>query len=340
MNGFVPSIAAGAVAFVVAGVLVPLLVRFAVGRNLLDVPNPRSSHETPTPRLGGLAVIAGAWVGALLAAVSGVGLSSTGWVILIAASLVGAVGLVDDLGNLHFATKAAGQAAVALGLLVLLPPPLVEATGGVVRILLLVLGAVWIVALVNAFNFMDGIDGIVGGTALVNALFLFSLPHFSGAGVILASFCGAVAGFLLWNIGPASIFLGDAGSHFVGLLLAAAALYAPVVMSGGGFSPVELLACALVFTPFLLDTAYTLVVRIRAGKNVFSAHREHIYQRITPSPAMHRRTSNLYYGAAVVAGLAAILVSGDEGWTFLVGVALTVALCVGLMLLPKLLVPR
>ena len=331
-----PGIAAGAVAFLVAGVLVPLLVKFAVGRNLLDVPNLRSSHETPTPRLGGLAVVAGAWAGALLVVASGAALSSTAWAILVAATLVGAVGLVDDLGNLHFGPKAAGQAAVALGLVVLLPPPLVEATDGVLRIALLVLGALWIVALVNAFNFMDGIDGIVGGTALVNALFLFALPHFSGAGVILAIFGGAAAGFLMWNFGPASIFLGDAGSHFVGLTLAAVALYAPV----GSFSSADLLACALVFTPFLLDTAYTLVVRFQAGKNVFSAHREHIYQRVTPSPAMHRRTSNLYYGAAVFAGLAAILVSGDEGWMMPAGFALALALCVGLVLLPKLLAPR
>ena len=340
MNGLVPGIAAGAVAFLVAGVLVPLLVKFAVGRNLLDVPNLRSSHETPTPRLGGLAVIAGAWVGALLAVVSGATLSSTGWAILVAATLVGAVGLVDDLGNLHFGPKAAGQAAVAFGLVVLLPPPLVEATGGVFRLALLVLGALWIVALVNAFNFMDGIDGIVGGTALVNALFLFALPHFPGAGTVLVIFCGAAAGFLMWNVGPASIFLGDAGSHFVGLTLAAAALYAPVGNPGGGLSVAEILACVLVFTPFLLDTAYTLVVRFRAGKNVFSAHREHIYQRITPSPAMHRRTSNFYYGAAVVAGLAALLVSGDEGWMLPVGLALALTLCASLMLLPKLLGSR
>ena len=340
MNGLVPGIAAGAIAFLVAGVLVPLLVKFAVGRNLLDVPNLRSSHETPTPRLGGLAIIAGAWVGALLATVSGAGLPSTAWAILVAATLVGAVGLVDDLGNLHFGPKAAGQAAVAFGLVVLLPPPLVEAAGGVLRLALLVLGAIWIVALVNAFNFMDGIDGIVGGTALVNALFLFALPHFSGAGTILAIFCGAAAGFLMWNVGPASIFLGDAGSHFVGLTLAAVSLYAPVGNPGGGVSPANLLACVLVFTPFLLDTAYTLVVRFRAGKNVFSAHREHIYQRITPSPAMHRRTSNLYYGAAVVAGLAALLVSGQEGRMLPAGLTLVLALCAGLMLLPRLLASR
>lgn len=337
MNGVVPGV--GAVAFLVAGVLVPLLVRFAVGRNLLDVPNLRSSHETPTPRLGGLAVVVGAWVGASLAVASGAVLSSTGWAILVAATLVGAVGLVDDLGNLHFGPKAAGQVAVALGLVALLPPPLVEATGGAWRLPLLILGTLWIVALVNAFNFMDGIDGIAGGTALVNALFLVALPHFSGAGVVLAIFSGAVAGFLMWNVGPASIFLGDAGSHFVGLLLAAAALYAPVG-DLGGFSPLGLVACALVFSPFLLDTAYTLVVRLRAGKNVFSAHREHIYQRITSSPAMHRRTSNLYYGAAVVAGLAAILISGHEGWMLPAGVVLEIALCAGLLALPRLLARR
>src|SRR5215207_3554021 len=97
-------IVAGGVAFLVAGALVPLLVRFAVGRNLLDVPNLRSSHEVPTPRLGGVAIFVGTLAGAAL-------LRSEGMVpLLFAAALVWAVGLVDDLSGLHFGVKAAFQA--------------------------------------------------------------------------------------------------------------------------------------------------------------------------------------------------------------------------------------
>jgi UDP-N-acetylmuramyl pentapeptide phosphotransferase/UDP-N-acetylglucosamine-1-phosphate transferase len=187
----------------------------------------------------------------------------------------------------------------------------------------------WIVALSNAFNFMDGIDGFIGGVAIVNAFFLLALT----GEAFLAALIGASAGFLIWNINPASIFLGDSGAYFLGFGLAAVALYAPV--PGGGWTPVGFVAGVLVFTPLLFDTAYTLVRRLQtgAGKNIFSAHREHIYQRITPTTAMHRRTSNLYYGAGVIAGFAALLVAGAST---LAGIALALACCVALAMLPRL----
>jgi len=316
-----------AVAFLVAGALVPLLVRFAMGRNLLDVPNLRSSHEVPTPRLGGVAVVLGAWAGFLLASQEGLALP-----LLVAATLAGVVGLADDLvRDLPSGIKALGQVAVAAGLVLLVPPPLLNSVPGLLVVPVALAGVVWLVALTNAFNFMDGIDGIVGGTALVNVLFLLALPGFSGAGVPLPAFAGAVFGFLVWNLSPASMFLGDAGSHFVGFLLAAAALYVP----SGSAAPLVALAGVVVFAPFLFDTAYTLVRRLRAGKDVFSAHREHVYQRITPSPAMHRRTSNLYYGASAVAGLAALLVAGGSVLTVAAGVVLTGLLCAALAALPR-----
>jgi len=257
------AVACGGVAFLVAGALVPLLVRFAVGRNLLDVPNPRSSHEIPTPRLGGVAVMAGAWAGAALLR------PEDGWPLLIFATLAGTVGLVDDFGNLHFGVKAAGQAAAALALVLVVPPSFMEAAG-VLAPLAGALAVVWLVALMNAFNFMDGIDGISGSTAVANALFLAALAPDGAA--VLAVFVGAALGFLAWNLAPATIFLGDSGSHFVGFLLGGAALYA-----GGEAAPLLPLAALVVFAPYLFDTAYTLMRRLRAGKNVFSAHREHIY---------------------------------------------------------------
>lgn len=310
-----------------AMVLVPLLVRFAVGRNLLDVPNRRSSHETPTPRLGGLAIIIGAWMGLLVLRPEGV------WPLLAAATLVGAVGLADDLSNLHFGTKAIAQTLVAGGLLIFYPPELLSGAPGILKVLVFAVGVFWVVALCNAFNFMDGIDGFTGGVALVNMLFLTPLAGVSGAALI--PLAGAAAGFLVWNISPASIFLGDSGAYFLGFGLAAFALYAPV--PGDGWTPLVFVACAFVFTPFLFDTAYTILRRLGsgAGKNIFSAHREHIYQRITPTIAMHRRTSNLYYAASVVAGFAALLVAGG-GWPVLAGLGLALGCCVGLASLPYL----
>src|SRR5215218_9638451 len=320
-------VVAGGVAFLVAGAVVPLLVRFAVGRNLLDVPNLRSSHEVPTPRLGGVAIFVGTLAGAAL-------LRSEGMVpLLLAAALVWAVGLVDDLSGLHFGVKAAFQALAAAGLLLYYPPTLISSAPGAFGILIFGVAVFWIVSLSNAFNFMDGIDGFTGGVALVNAIFL--APLVGPAGGFLPALIGATAGFLIWNINPASIFIGDSGAYFLGFSLATVALYAPA-LSGQEWTPLGFLACVVVFTPYLFDTAYTLVRRLRsgAGKNIFLAHREHIYQRITPNTGMHRRTSNLYYGASVVAGFAALLISRGDVLSF-VGVALALACCALLAALPK-----
>lgn len=313
----------------VAGALVPLLVRFAVGRNLLDVPNLRSSHQAPTPRLGGVAIILGSWIGFALLRPEGA------LPIFVAATLVGLVGLVDDLSGLHFSTKAVLQTLVAAGLILFFAPPLLSEAPGILKVLVLVVGVFWIVALSNAFNFMDGIDGFTGGVALVNMIFLVALAGQTGAALVAVA--GATAGFLIWNVSPASIFVGDSGAYFLGFGLAAFALYAPLPVDG--WTPLIFVAAALVFTPYLFDTAYTLVRRLRAGKNVFSAHREHIYQRITPDASMHRRTSNLYYGASVVAGFAALLVVRG-GISILFGGALALVCCGVLWALPYLIRPE
>ena len=282
-------IVAGGVAFLVAGAFVPLLVRFAVGRNLLDVPNLRSSHQVPTPRLGGVAIFLGMLAGVALLRPEGL------WPLLSAAALIWAVGLADDLSNLHFGVKAVLQVLVAMGLLLFYPPTIVSDAPGAFGVLVFALGLFWIVALINA-----------------------------------------TAGFLIWNINPASIFIGDSGAYLLGFSLAAVALYAPA-LSGQEWTPLGFLACVVVFTPYLFDTAYTLVRRLRsgAGKSIFLAHREHIYQRITPTTGMHRRTSNLYYGASVIAGFAALLISRGDALSF-VGIALALACCALLAALPKL----
>ena len=218
--------------------------------------------------------------------------------------------------------------------MLLYPPPLLSEATGALGIAAFLVGVFWIVALCNAFNFMDGIDGFTGGIALVNILFL--APLAGNAGAFLPALAGATAGFLIWNIHPASIFVGDSGAYFLGFCLAAVALYAPVP-AGEGWTPVGPVACAVVFTPYIFDTGYTILRRLRkgAGRSIFLAHREHIYQRITPTTGTHRRPSNLSYGACVVAGVAALLVSGG-GLLALAGAVLALACCGLLAALPRL----
>jgi UDP-N-acetylmuramyl pentapeptide phosphotransferase/UDP-N-acetylglucosamine-1-phosphate transferase len=197
---------AAGVAFVVALALIPLLVKFAIGRDLLDVPNARSSHEIPTPRLGGLAVMVGVWAAAPF--------MNGGFLLLATATLAGLVGILDDFVDLPFWMKALGQAAAAFILLFLATPLICVAAGPFWPVALL-FGVVWVVAVVNAYNFMDGIDGIAGGTAILNALFLTTLVGASGLAACLAVLAAAVAGFLVWNVSPARIFLGEIGRAHV-----------------------------------------------------------------------------------------------------------------------------
>lgn len=324
-----PVIVAVGVSFLVTLALVPILVRFAIGRNLLDVPNARSSHEIPTPRLGGLAVIAGVWAAAPF--------MSGGLLVLIIATLAGLVGAFDDFVDLRFWMKAAGQAAAAFVLLFLAPPPICEAAGPLWPAALL-FGVFWIVAVMNAYNFMDGIDGIAGGTAILNALFLATLVGASGLGVGLAALAAAAGGFIMWNLSPARIFLGDSGSHFIGFFLGAVALYTePIGETGSVYSPyLAFVVAAAVFAPFLFDTAFTLARRTIARKNVFSAHREHIYQRITPDPARHRQVSNIYFALSAFCGLAVLLASGGTLLGLLGGAALILGCCLFMVFLPRL----
>jgi UDP-N-acetylmuramyl pentapeptide phosphotransferase/UDP-N-acetylglucosamine-1-phosphate transferase len=256
------------------------------------------------------------------------------WPLLAAAAMVWAVGLADDLSGLHFSVKAGFQALAAAGLLLYYPPTILSEAPEMLGIAVFVVAVFWIVSLSNAFNFMDGIDGFTGGIALVNALFL--APLVGSVGGFLPALIGATAGFLIWNINPASIFLGDSGAYFLGFALAAVALYTPA-LSGRAWTPLGFLACIVVFTPYLFDTGYTLLRRLKggAGKNIFLAHREHIYQRITPTTSMHRRTSNLYYGISIVCGFAALLVSSG-GARAITGLALALTCCSLMAALPKL----
>ena len=315
------------VAFLVSLALVPALVRFAIGRDLLDVPNARSSHEIPTPRLGGLAVIAGVWAAAPF--------FEGGLLLLVAATFAGLLGVLDDIVDLRFWMKATGQVAIAFSLLFLMPPPM-QVAAGLLWPLALLFGVVWIVAVVNAYNFMDGIDGIAGGTAILNALFLAAI--IGGAGVTsagLPALAAAVAGFMLWNVSPARIFLGDSGSHFAGFFLGATALYTTPVGGSALGALLTFVVAAAVFTPFLFDTAYTLVRRVRARKNVFSAHREHIYQRITPDPAKHRQVTNVYLGLSALSGLAALLAAEGTTLGLFIGGVLILGCCLFMALLPR-----
>lgn len=316
------SLIAALCGFLCALILTKGIQVFAVKYRLLDTPNRRSSHIVPVPRLGGVAIVVATTIGSAIA------LQTFDWRIVVVAFgsiLLAVTGLLDDLRPLRAWKKytpqvvAAALAAMAFEPSLYIVFPYIDAyIRGVPAVLLSI---IWITAVTNAFNFMDGIDGIATGVAIITAVVLAVM--IGGTSVfILVPMAAALTGFLVWNMDPAIIFMGDVGSQFIGYLLSVAILM-------GDQTYVATIPVIVVFTPFLFDTGLTIVRRLHARENVFAAHRSHLYQRLIISGASHRAVANFYYGATVVSGLTAVAyASADSSLQLLLivsGVCLLVA---------------
>lgn len=297
--------------------LVALIKRLALRYNVLDVPNERSSHTIPTVRGGGAAIVAVTLGGAIVSAA--VNPAYWGAVLPFAAGglIVAVLSGIDDVKPLsaklrfgmHFGVAVI--AVVGLGYWEQISLPVVSTvTLGVVG---LPLTLVWIVGLTNAYNFMDGIDGIAGGQAVVAGLGWLMLaalmPQALGIseiapliGIVGLLIAASSLGFLGHNWSPASIFMGDVGSAFLGYSFAVLPLFAPA----DARAPLALAAALLVWA-FLLDAGVTFLYRLVKRENVFAAHRKHFYQRMTQRGVSHRDMSALYIGLAGLGVLAALL---------------------------------
>ncbi|MGA2403878.1 MAG: glycosyltransferase family 4 protein [Syntrophobacteraceae bacterium] len=166
------------------------------------------------------------------------------------------------------------------------------------------IGFLWIVGFTNAYNFMDGIDGIAGGQAVIAGSAWAGLGILAGyppAGVIGALVAAASLGFLACNWPPARIFMGDVGSAFIGYTFACL----PVI--AGNADPRLPFAGILVVWPFVLDSTFTLLRRLSRGENIFAAHRSHLYQRLVISGYSHRFVTLLYMGLALVGAILAFV---------------------------------
>ena len=258
------------VSVVATGAAIVILRR----RQLLDVPNHRSSHAVPTPRGGGLAVMVAVVVGV---AVSG---NSESWPVLLPALLLAAVGFADDLRSLSSRVRLAAQ--VALGLLLSLWVAHDVGTAGLAAAVFVGVCLVGIVGYVNAFNFMDGVNGISALNAAVGGAWFAWLGHQHDSHTLLvlgAVVAGAALGFLPWNA-SSRVFLGDVGSYGLGALLAGAAVLAWA-------HEVPAVLCVAPLLVYFADTAWVIVRRARAGRPLTEAHREHVYQRLVQGGWSH-----------------------------------------------------
>ena len=304
--------------FAAALFCVSVVAAYLVARlGILDEPNHRSSHARPTPSTGGIAIVATFAIGfATVWALSDQARLSTFHLFgfIISALGIALVGFLDDLKRLKtFKIKLGAQIAASVVLLAF----------GIVfsRVSLPGIGAIdlgwlgypltvfWVVALTNIFNFMDGLNGLAGGTAVTVAAFLCAVTFIEGS-YFVYMFCyilaAGSAGFLVFNFPRARLFMGDIGSQFIGFSFAALAVIAAEI----DVSRTSFLVVPLLFFNFIFDTTFTFCRRVLRGENVAQAHRKHLYQLLNQIGWSHARVSLFHICVTDAQGVGALILVG------------------------------
>lgn len=296
----------------------PMVIRFASRIGIVDRPNERKIHTTPIPRLGGASIYLGfvlAMAFAILfAAMFNVHLKLMPiFGLWIAGTIVFFVGVVDDIRGLKSLTKLAWQiiaAAIAVyfgvGINFISNP-----FNGLLHLPLIIgvpLTLLWLTGMTNAINLIDGLDGLAAGVTAIAAGTLFFVTlrtHEIGAALILLSIAGASLGFLKYNFFPAKIFLGDSGSYFLGMTLAAASIM-------GVFKTtlvVALIIPVLILGVPIFDTMFAIGRRLSYGKSPFAADNKHLHHMLLRAGFTQREAVLSIYVACFLLSMVAILMA-------------------------------
>ena len=333
-------------AFLVSLVATFMISRCAQSWGLLDHPAARKVHTTPTPLGGGI----GIWLGVVLP-LAGVQLttwvltrspevpswfpaevaqhldgvlyrSGQMWGIVAAGTILALMGLLDDVRNIPWLPRLVVQVLVAAALVieggvqatVFVPLPWVGA----------LLTAVWIIVLVNAFNFLDNMDGLSGGIALIASLMFAAVmltstsePHWLVGGVLL-TLSGALCGFLCLNWPPARIFMGDSGSYFVGLMLACSTVlgtFYDFEANGSGDKKHVILAPLFILAVPLYDFLTVIWIRLRQRRSPFHPDKSHFSHRLVEMGFTPRDAVLTIHLATLTTGLGALILFRVSDWT-------------------------
>jgi UDP-GlcNAc:undecaprenyl-phosphate/decaprenyl-phosphate GlcNAc-1-phosphate transferase len=297
----------------------------ATARGWVSAPiSERHLHEAPLPRLGGVAIF-GAFVLSLAAAVivayfrpelrfgSSLRILTT---ILVPGCLVFLLGLYDDVRSVgpyvKFTVQTIAATMLWLGGLRILDLPVLFGARQLPWFVGLILTVVWVLGITNAFNLIDGLDGLAAGSALFSTLVVFVvalLTHSFLVALITLALTGAVLGFLRFNFNPATIFLGDSGSLFIGFLLSALAL------EGAQKSPTAI-AVAIPVVSFglpILETSLSVLRRLISGRPVFTADREHIHHKLLQLGLSHRQVVIVLYAVSALFALLSLFLLWPTG---------------------------
>ncbi|MCM3874746.1 MAG: hypothetical protein ND895_28970 [Pyrinomonadaceae bacterium] len=289
-------------AFVLAVALTPIIR--AAARRLGMVAKPKTDrwHKQPTAMLGGVAI----WAAVVISYIAFIDKTPIGWRIVVASTFLFFVGLVDDVIHTKPYQKLIGQIMGAAYIIYYgLSLPWTNSLP-----LNMALTIFWLIGITNALNLLDNMDGLAAGISVIASCFLgvsFLNTGQVGEALVVLTFAGALLGFLIYNSNPASIFMGDCGSLFVGFFLASTAL---VNVSGGrsrSFLPVLAVPILVLFIP-IFDTTFVTVLRKISGRSASQGGRDHTSHRLVALGMSERHAVWMLYGLAALSGILALLV--------------------------------
>lgn len=269
-------------------------LHYASRKGILDIPNHRSSHQTPKPRGGGIVIALLSLAMWALAVCSSILSLKQGAALIVSGAMTAVVSYLDDHGHVSRRIRLGVQIlAASIGLALLYPLPSLPITElytlNFNSWLFMPLALVSLIWLTNLYNFMDGIDGIAAAEAIavtMAAALTLYLNQASNEALLLSLFACIIFGFLIWNWSPAKLFMGDIGSTFIGITLGLLALITAKELSLWFW--IIILGC------FICDASWTLLTRLLTGQNWRDGHRLHAYQKLSQKHQNHRATTLLY----------------------------------------------
>jgi UDP-GlcNAc:undecaprenyl-phosphate GlcNAc-1-phosphate transferase len=287
---------------------------------IMDHPTARSAHQTATPKGGGLSIVLTFLVGVVVLYLTEPARINQGYFLGFVGSsvIIAAVSFYDDVEHKPFLVKLYTQllaVAVVLGSGILIDEISLPWIGPVeLGWLGWPLSFLWIIGLTNAFNFMDGLDGLAAGTAAIVSFFFLVITFSLGSSFVYIhcyTLLAGALGFLAYNFPPARIFMGDVGSATLGFVFATLA----IIAARYDASHTSFMVVPLLLFTFIYDTAFTFVRRWLYGENVTEPHRSHLYQLLNRLGYSHRTVALLHYAAALALGCLAVWMTRIEGST-------------------------
>ena len=297
----------------------------AMGRGWAAPPiQDRDLHEIPLPRLGGVPIFLSFLISIAVALLAGLRFPAlavgpsirTLLTILVPATLIFLLGIYDDIHSVGAYTKFAVQAVAAImlfaGGLRILSLPLLFGARHLAWPIGLPITVLWVIGITNAFNLIDGLDGLAAGSALFSTLVVFVVAIFNGSSLVsllTIALAGAILGFLRFNFNPATIFLGDCGSLFIGFMLSALALV-------GSEKAPTVIAVAIPLVSFglpILETTLSVMRRLISGRPLFTADREHIHHKLLQRGLTHRQVVIVLYGVSAIFALLSLFLLWPSG---------------------------